>query len=113
MPYPAELLGSRRMAELLVKWREEFEYVILDAPPVLTVTDAVVLASQVDTAILVLRWGKTGSQALHRSRDLLLRAQARIAGVVVDAVDLDSPDHRYYYYRGANYSKGYYENPTC
>lgn len=105
-PNPAQMLGSRRMAELLAEWRKDFDYVIVDTAPVLAVTDAVLLAAQADTCILVLRWGRTGWQPLRRSRDMLARAQARIAGVVINAVNLNAPDHYYY---GAKYTKYYHE----
>jgi len=109
-PYPAELLGSRRMAELLSSWRENFDAVVIDSPPVLSVTDAVVLAPQVDTVLLVLHWGHTGWQALRRARDLLVRAQARIAGVVVNNVKMDAPEgYGYYGSYGRKYDRYYDE----
>jgi succinoglycan biosynthesis transport protein ExoP len=108
-PYPAELLASQRMAQLIEKWRKEYDYIVIDTPPVLSVTDGVIIGSQVDTVLLVMRWGRTGWQPLRRSRDMLMRANARIAGVVVNAVNLDSPD--YYYGAGYYYYKyGYYYN---
>jgi len=100
-PYPAEMLGSRCMSELLLKWKNEFDYVILDTPPVLPVTDAVLLAAQADVCVMVLRWGKIGWQPLRRSCELLLRARARIAGVVLNGVNINAPD--YYYYGGGRY----------
>jgi polysaccharide biosynthesis transport protein len=95
-PNPAELLGSKKMRTLLDTWAKEFDHVVIDTPPVLSVTDAVVLAAQADAVLLVLRSGTTGKHALVRSRDLLLRANAKIAGVVVNAVDLKSTNAYYY-----------------
>jgi capsular exopolysaccharide synthesis family protein len=108
-PYPAELLGSNAMKDLLAKAREEFDYVIVDTPPVLTVTDGIVIASETDVTLLVFRAGETSKHALRRSRDLLLRSRAKIGGVVLNAVDLAGPD--YYYYYGNSKYYDYYEKP--
>jgi succinoglycan biosynthesis transport protein ExoP len=114
-PYPAELLASATMENVLKRCSEQYDYVIIDTPPVLTVTDAVILASEVDCTLLVMRSGQTGKQALRRTRDLLWRANAKIAGLVVNAVDVDSPDHYYYHYGRSRYGKyysKYYEDPA-
>jgi polysaccharide biosynthesis transport protein len=108
-PYPAELLGSTAMKELLTKAGEQFDYVIVDTPPVLTVTDGIVVASETDVTLLVFRAGETSKHALRRSRDLLLRSRAKIGGVVLNAVDLAGPD--YYYYYGNSKYNDYYEKP--
>jgi capsular exopolysaccharide synthesis family protein len=108
-PYPAELLGSSAMKELLEAARKQFDYVIVDTPPVLTVTDGIVVATETDVTLLVFRAGETSKHALRRSRDLLLRSRAKIAGVVLNAVDFGSPDH-YYYYGSSKYYE-YYEKP--
>jgi capsular exopolysaccharide synthesis family protein len=108
-PYPAELLGSQAMKDLLAHAGNEFDYVIVDTPPVLTVTDGIVVASQTDVTLLVFRAGETSKHALRRSRDLLLRSRAKIGGVVLNAVDFGSPDH-YYYYGSSKYYE-YYEKP--
>jgi capsular exopolysaccharide synthesis family protein len=104
-PHPSELLSSAMMESLLKQWREEFDHVIIDSPPVLSATDGVLLSVQVDTTVLVVRAGKTTTPALRRSRDLLLSVNANIGGVVVNAVDLSSPDY-YYYYSGYGYKYG-------
>lgn len=90
---PAELLGSKYMAEVMALWCGEFDIVVMDASPVLSVTDAVVLSSQVDAVLLVARSEKTTKQSLLRTRDMLFRANAKIAGFVLNAVDPNSWDY--------------------
>jgi capsular exopolysaccharide synthesis family protein len=85
--YPAEALASEMMADALRRWRNEYDYVVIDTPPVAMVTDAVVLAAQADAVVLVAMASETTRQALLRTRDRLQRANARIAGVVVNGVD--------------------------
>jgi len=107
-PHPAELLGSSVMKEYLNRWREEFDHIVIDTPPVLSVTDAVLLSVETDAVVLVIRSSKTTKDALRRSRDLLTQVNARVLGVVVNAVDLKSSDSYYYYY-GSNYGGRYYD----
>jgi len=110
-PYPAELLGSKRMKEFLDVWRRDFDFVVVDTPPVLSVTDPVVMSRNVDAVLLVVRSEHTTKQSLLRTRDILLRANALIAGVLVNRVNLNSTDHYYYYgYYASKYGEGYYHN---
>jgi len=104
-PHPSELLSSNLMQNLLLQWREEYDYVIIDSPPVLSATDGVLLSVQVDLTVLVVRANKTTTPALRRARDLLLNVNATLGGVVVNAVDMSSPDY-YYYYSGYGYKYG-------
>lgn len=97
-PQPSELLASNQMRELLKACRERFDHIVIDTPPVLSVTDAVILSVQVDSVILVLRSGHTTKQALRRAREVLTQVGAPTAGLVLNAVDLDAPEHYYYYY---------------
>jgi capsular exopolysaccharide synthesis family protein len=106
-PHPAELLGSPLMKNLLQQWREQFDHIIIDSPPALSVTDAVLLSVQADTVVLVIRSGQTTKTALRRARDLLMQVNAKMMGVVVNAVDLNSPDYYYYYYSGSKYGSYY------
>jgi polysaccharide biosynthesis transport protein len=93
---PAELLGSKYMAELMALWCSQFDLVVVDASPVLPVTDAVVLSSKVDAVLLVARSERTTTQSLLRARDMLFRANATIAGFVVNAVDPNSWEYHQY-----------------
>jgi len=85
--YPAESLASEEMAAALRCWSAKYDRIVIDTPPAGVVTDAVVLAARADAVLLVARASETTRQALRRTRDVLLRANARIAGVVVNGVD--------------------------
>ncbi len=108
--YPAEALASESMTTTLRRWRNEYDHVVIDTPPVSMVTDAVVLAAQADSVVLVAMASGTTRQALRRTRDLLLRASARIAGVVVNGVDPQYESNYYQAYRRgrAHEDHGYY-----
>ena len=110
-PNPAELLASPQMKEILGELRGQFDHVVIDTPPTLSVTDAVVLSPRVDAIILVIRSGQTTRQALRRARDILMQVNAHITGVLLNAVDLTSPDYYYYYEYQGKYSEYYQENP--
>ena len=107
-PQPAELLGSTLMKEYIARWRDEFDHVIIDTPPCLSVTDAVVLSPEADRVILVARAGRTTKPALRHACDVLLQANARVMGIVLNALDLRSGDGYYYSYGGL-YSQYYDE----
>ncbi len=102
-PYPAELLGSARMEEATARWRDSYDFVVLDSPPVLLVTDPVVLASLADATLLVARYGLTNRLSLARAH-LTVREQStqdRI-GIVLNGVSQGSSFHyEYYGYSGA------------
>jgi succinoglycan biosynthesis transport protein ExoP len=101
-PFPAEMLSSEAMTELLKRCGELYSYVIIDSPPILSVTDGVILARMADAVVLVIRHGKSSKHVVHRARDLLLRSGASITGILLNAVDLNSPE--YYGYSGYSYS---------
>src|SRR5438105_10237201 len=107
-PQPAELLGSNVMKEHIARWRDEYDHVIIDTPPCLSVTDAVILSADVDRVLLVARAGQTTKPALRRACDLLLQVNAKVMGVVLNAFDLRSADSYYYSY-GSRYAGHYYD----
>jgi polysaccharide biosynthesis transport protein len=109
-PQPAELLGSSVMKEHIAHWRNEFDHVIIDTPPCLSVTDAVLLSPEADRVILVARAGRTTKPALRRACDLLLQVNARVMGIVLNAFNIHSA-HGYYYY-GGRYSNYYYHEES-
>lgn len=110
-PSPAELLASPAMKALIEECRGKFDHIVIDTPPVLSVTDAVLLSVEVDSCLLVIRCARTTKAALRRSRDLLQQVNARVMGVVLNAVDLQSQDafYYYYYYYGGGRDKSYYK----
>jgi succinoglycan biosynthesis transport protein ExoP len=104
-PFPTEMLSSQTMADLLHHAGTQYEYIVLDSPPILSVTDGVLLSRQVDAVILVVRHGKSSKHIIRRGRDLLVRSGAPMAGIVLNAVDLNSPEYYGYYgYTGYSYS---------
>ncbi|HTZ82765.1 MAG TPA: polysaccharide biosynthesis tyrosine autokinase [Candidatus Acidoferrales bacterium] len=106
-PNPAELLASANMREVLNQLREEYDHIVIDTPPSLSVTDAVVLSPRADAVVLVIRSGQTTKQALRRSRDILTQVNAKVVGVLLNAVDLSSPDYYYYYEYQGKYARYY------
>jgi polysaccharide biosynthesis transport protein len=108
-PYPAELLGSRRMQMLVEEWRSEFDFVVMDSPPVLPVTDAQLLAELADAIVLMARVGCTTRPALERAYKLLYMHRKDPAtpaiGVLLNFVSLRSS--AYYGYYGEYGSKKY------
>jgi len=106
-PNPAELLASTNMRDVLAELREKYDHIVLDTPPTLSVTDAVVLSPRADAIVLVIRSGSTTKQALRRSRDILMQVNARVSGVLLNAVDLSSPDYYYYYEYQGKYAQYY------
>ena len=99
-PNPAELLGSQRMTKLIERFKQYADIVIIDTPPVIAVTDAALLAPQVDGVILVVGSGITKIEAAQRSKEMLSHGKARILGTVLNMVQEDSQDYYYYYYYG-------------
>jgi capsular exopolysaccharide synthesis family protein len=106
-PNPAELLASANMRDLLSQLREQYDHIVIDTPPSLSVTDAVVLSPRADAVVLVIRSGQTTKQALRRSRDILTQVNAKVIGVLLNAVDLSSPDYYYYYEYQGKYARYY------
>ena len=96
------------MQELLVQLRGQYDHIVMDTPPTLSVTDAVILSTLADRVVLVIRSGQTTKQALRRARDILLQVNAHVCGVLLNAVDLASPDYYNYYEYQERYSNGYY-----
>lgn len=110
-PQPAELLGSTLMKDYLARLRQEFDHIVIDTPPALSVTDAVLLSIEADSVIIVIRSGQTTKAALRRVRDLLVNVNARITGIVVNAFDLHSGSSYYYQYDSKYFGK-YYEDES-
>ena len=112
-PNPAELMASQQMFDLLAELREQYDHIVIDTPPTLSVTDAVVLSTRSDAVVLVIRSSQTTKPALRRTRDILTQVNARVAGVLLNAVNLNSPDYSYYYeYQGKHGQRYYDESQT-
>jgi succinoglycan biosynthesis transport protein ExoP len=105
-PNPADLLSSHKLADAIAELRKKFKFIVIDSPPIMAATDAVILSVQTDGVLLVVRSGETPKEAFTRTRDLLNSVKCRILGVVLNAVDSSAPDY-YYSYRYYPYSYGY------
>ncbi len=106
---PSELLGSDRMHTFLEWARQNFDYVVIDSPPVAAVTDASVLAPQVDAILMVVRAERTPRRAVSHGRELLENAKGRITGAILN--DIPRKHGGYYgyygYYRYGRYDRYY------
>jgi capsular exopolysaccharide synthesis family protein len=108
-PNPAELIGSEQMAHFLKTMQNNFTHVVVDSPPIASFTDGVLIASMVDGVILVVNAGKSSRQVVRRSRQLLQDIGAKIFGVVLNQVNLNSKDN-YYYYQSYYHRNSYHQD---
>ncbi len=95
-PNPADVLGSARMDAIIARLKTEADFVIFDAPPVIAVTDAALLATKLDGVMLVLRAGSTRREHAERARELLERIGVRIVGAVLTNAEVDTRVVSYY-----------------
>lgn len=95
-PNPSELLGSKKNQKLMEELKSQYDIIILDAPPLLAVTDAQVLTTMSDGTIIVAYHGVTHKDELVNAKSLLERVKGNVIGVVLNAVPED--DSSYYYY---------------
>ena len=105
-PNPAELLGSDQMRRLLAVLQANYTHVVVDSPPVSSFTDGVLISTMVDGVLLVVHGGKSSRHIVRRSKQLLNDVGAKIFGVVLNNINLQS--HDYYYYQ-SYYGQKYYE----
>jgi len=105
-PNPSEMIGSERFAALLTELKKEFDYIFIDSPPVLFVTDAQLLSAHVDGYVLVTRSGKTTKRELQRSLGMMQTAGAVPLGIVVNALSTSMASYAGYGYYGKG--GGYY-----
>ena len=106
-PNPAELLASSAVPQVLTLLRQSFDYIIIDSPPVLAVTDGTILSTMVDGVVIVVESGVTPQKAVARSVSVLQGAGARVLGFVLNKLDLHSGNYYGYGYGNGSY---YYSN---
>jgi capsular exopolysaccharide synthesis family protein len=116
-PFPSELLGQGRLEELLNWARDHYDYVLIDTPPVLLVTDALIIASHCDTLLVVVRIGVAQKRALRRIRQDLAKYPGKQTGIVVNALPHSDTYYGGYgnyrkYYGGKGYGGSYYGSGT-
>ena len=103
-PNPAELLGSDQMRRLVAALQAKYTHVVIDSPPISSFTDGVLISTMVDGVLLVVHGGRSSRHIVRRSKQLLNDVGAKIFGVVLNNVNLQS--HDYYYYQNY-YSQKY------
>jgi capsular exopolysaccharide synthesis family protein len=102
--YPAELLGSMRMTNLVKAWSASYDYILIDSPPILAVADAVILSRLADTTLLVARHGRSTQKSLERAYHTLHDLENRNVGIVVNGVHRNSTSYdEFYGYKGTIY----------
>lgn len=105
-PNPSELLGSQKMANLVAELKNEFDLIITDLPPVISVTDALVMSPLVDGFVFVISSGSTDKRAASSAIDMLENAKANIIGAVLNRAEPGKSYGSYY----AHYYYSYYTN---
>jgi polysaccharide biosynthesis transport protein len=98
VPNPADLLMSRRMRDLITQLRNQFDYIVIDAAPLLPVIDSLALATMVDKVLIVVEWSRTSRESLSEAFKVLRPEAHRVAGIVLNKVDLNQLQG--YSYRG-------------
>ncbi len=96
-PNPAELLSCEPLEELFAELRRQFDFIVLDSPPAITVADGMILAAHADGVMLVVHGGVTTRETLKHTTKLMTSVSARLIGVVLNNVDIRSVDYKYYY----------------
>jgi capsular exopolysaccharide synthesis family protein len=102
--YPAELLGSDKMRDLVQAWSAHYDYMLIDSPPVLAVADALILSRLTDTTLLVARHGRSTQKSLERAYKTLDGIENGNVGVVVNGVQRNSVSfNEFYGYKSTSY----------
>jgi polysaccharide biosynthesis transport protein len=107
-PNPAELISSEKMKNMIKELSAQYDHILIDSPPLINVTDPVILSTMVDGVILVVHGGKSNKHVIQRTRRELMNVGAKIFGVVLNNVDLKRDGYNDYYYN--RYYAGYGSN---
>ncbi|MFV1948571.1 MAG: polysaccharide biosynthesis tyrosine autokinase [Anaerolineales bacterium] len=102
-PNPSELLGSEKMGDILNSYCNQLDYLIIDTPPILAVTDAIIISQLVDGVLLVVKPGETQIRALKQAVDRLRQVNANLLGVVLNKIPKNGRSYYYEYYSYKNY----------
>jgi capsular exopolysaccharide synthesis family protein len=103
-PNPSELLISKRLKTLIGAFKDKFDFIIFDTPPIISVSDALVMSKIVDASLIVVRFGKTTHEIMNHGIKQLGGIDAKVIGTVINAVDEKKSGHYYYLY-----NKEYYQ----
>ncbi|HSB60969.1 MAG TPA: polysaccharide biosynthesis tyrosine autokinase, partial [Vicinamibacteria bacterium] len=101
-PNPPAMLARKNVAALFARLRGEFEWILVDSPPLASVTDALLLARHADLAVMVVEHNKVDKKLVKRSVAALRKATPNLLGAVLNAVDLKARSYHYYYYQDGN-----------
>jgi tyrosine-protein kinase Etk/Wzc len=107
-PNPGDLLASERVEEILENLKSNFDMVLVDSPPLGLVSDTSVLATRMDSTILVIRAGQTRRPSVVQAKEMLEHLGANIFGAVINELDARSRRYSDYYYYYSKYSRDYY-----
>ncbi len=99
-PYPAELLESEAMSQLMDRLKVDFDLVLFDTPPILAVADAQILANKCDGSILVVKSGSTEKEGAIRAKDILMSSRSKLLGVVLNNKKMKDSHYQTTYYYG-------------
>ena len=108
-PNPAELLSSEAMKDLIDRLKEQFDFVLFDSPPVMSVTDPTILANLADGVIIVIKGGETPRPPIQRTLQQLSKLDTKLLGVVLNGMDFKKGKYYYHYYYKYHYDYGYGE----
>jgi capsular exopolysaccharide synthesis family protein len=97
-PNPPALLARRQLGELLEELRRSFEWVLIDSPPLASVTDALLLARHADHTVLVVQHDKVDKRLVKRSVAALRKVTPHLLGAVLNVIDVRAKNYQYYYY---------------
>lgn len=97
-PNPAELLSSEKMKKFLESLKETYDYIIIDTPPIIMVTDAQILSKYADGCLLVIASGEADKNAAIKAKELLENVDAKILGVVLNKLDTKRKGYYGHYY---------------
>jgi capsular exopolysaccharide synthesis family protein len=103
-PNPAELLDSKKMADVVNQWRTLYDYIIIDSAPLLPVADTFAVAAKADIVLLVVRVGVTHRRSLLRMLEMLKRVNATVGGLIINDVTRSLDEYSYYYGEYGYYS---------
>jgi capsular exopolysaccharide synthesis family protein len=103
---PAELIGSKKMADFIAQAKQMFDFIIFDSPPVISVTDSVILSDMSDAAIQVVRSGRILAPAAIKVKEKLMNTKAKFLGVVLNDLKAEHSDYGYYHYYKYNHYYG-------
>ncbi len=98
-PNPSELIGSKRMTEILKDLKNKFDFIFFDSPPLIAVTDAVLLSTKTDTVLLVVKSSYTERELAKKAITNLFNVKAKIAGVILNDINLSQRYSSYGYYK--------------